>query len=138
MRKPFFLWLIVICCFVVCGEEDATAPTVESTDPADGATDVVVSTNIIVTFNESMDAATVQANYVDTQPSGTVQVSSDGFQTVVRFSGGEASNENKTYTFTPMIDLDSATTYQIKITTGAQDVAGNPLESEFISNFTTG
>lgn len=86
---------------------------------------------------ESMDASTVQANYEDTQPLGTVQVSSDNFTTVVRMASTETSNENKTHTFWPTMDLDTNTTYQIKVTTGVQDVAGNTMESEHYSHFTT-
>lgn len=86
---------------------------------------------------ESMDASTVQANYEDTQPLGTVQISSDSFTTVVRIAYVEVFNENKTYTFWPIMDLDTNTTYQIKVTTGVQDVAGNAMESEHYSHFTT-
>jgi hypothetical protein len=55
----------------------------------------------------------------------------------VRINYGEVFNENKTYTFWPIMDLDTNTTYQIKVTTGVRDVAGNAMEHEYYSHFTT-
>jgi hypothetical protein len=112
---------------------------VESIIPADGAAGVPVSTGIRITFSKSMDANTVQTNHDDTQCSGNVQVSADKFSTCVRVISNTASNSNKTYTLTPMIDLQAATTYKIKVTTGATDAGGTALESEYVvaTGFTT-
>jgi hypothetical protein len=79
-----------------------------------------------------MDAATVQASYDNTSCSNSVQVSADDFATCVRFASAAASNKNKTYTFLPM-QLSAQTTYKIKVTKAAEDVAGNGLASEFLT-----
>ncbi|MBN1136165.1 MAG: Ig-like domain-containing protein [Anaerolineae bacterium] len=55
------------------GARDTTAPSITSRDPDVDATDVSLSTNIIVTFSEEMNPATVvAANFTLTGPYGLV------------------------------------------------------------------
>jgi hypothetical protein len=136
------LVVVAIGAFVLVGcdsseEPETQPPTVASIEPPDGTTGASITTDIAVTFSKPMDAATVQANYSDTQCSGTVRLSSDEFATCVRFVGGTASNENRTYTFTPILNLSSATTYEIQVTTGVADANGNHMSEAFLSEFTT-
>lgn len=133
-KLSFFLTLFILSSCAT--DEDNTDPTVSHTDPTDSAVGIAKDANISITFSEPMDATSVQGNYSNTTCSGSVQVSSDGFANCVQFSGGIASNENKTYTFAPAIDLTYGETYQIKVTTDATDEAGNALSSEYLS--TTG
>lgn len=137
--RPSLLWLLCLAVSLFgCGsseDEDTTAPEVVSTTPADGVTGVALDSIIEVTFSESMDAATVQASYDNTSCANSVRVSADDFATCVRFASGAASNKNKTYTFLP-IQLSAQTAYKIKVTTAAEDVAGNGLAAEFLT--TTG
>ena len=44
---------------------DTTSPTVRSVSPTDGATGVSTSANVTATFNEAMDAATIDENTIE-------------------------------------------------------------------------
>ena len=103
---------------------DTVAPTVSSTNPADGATGVAI---ITATFSEAMNASTISAS--------TFAVSGPGVTPVV----GTVSYNSSTYiaTFTPTSALAASTAYAATITTGSKDVAGNALANNRVWNFTT-
>ena len=101
---------------------DATPPTVSSTNPANSATDVAVTTPITATFSETMDASTV------TTATFTLN---NGVTGTVTYSGTTA-------TFTPSGNLAYSTTYTATITTGVKDSAGNTMASNYTWTFTTG
>ena len=104
---------------------DTTAPTVSSTDPANGATGVALNKQVAATFSESMDPLTITAaNFTLTQ--GTTPVS------------GAVSYAGVTATFTPASSLAASTEYTATITTGAKDLAGNALAVNKVWSFTTG
>lgn len=106
-------------------ELDATAPTVESVSPLDGATDVGVTTSVIVTFSEAMDES-------DTEDSFSLRM--DSTDVIGTFSW---SGNSRTMTFTPTNDLEESTTYQVIVSTVAEDAAGNHLDSAEQTSFTT-
>ena len=119
---------------------DTTAPTVSSTVPANAATGVAVASTVAVTFNEAMNPATLTTNTAGTACSGTFQVSSDSFTTCVQMAAAPVPTVGNTvFTVTPSSALGSATTYRIRITTGAQDAAANALAAAFTTatGFTT-
>ena len=103
---------------------DTTAPLVTFTSPAYGATGVPVNSKILATFSEGMDplAITVSTFLLE---QGTTPVS------------GLVSWAGLTATFDPASDLAPSTTYTATITTGANDLSGNPLQSNFVWGFTT-
>jgi hypothetical protein len=86
---------------------------------------VAVSSNISATFSEAMDPSTIIVSTFLLKQ-GTTPVS------------GLVSYAGLTATFDPATDLASNTTYTATITTGAKDLAGNALQSDFVWNFTTG
>ena len=90
------------------GITDTTPPTVISTSPADGATDVAVDTSITATFSETMDPSTITAS--------TFILSSGGSEIA-----GSVTYSDKAATFTPSSALDYDTTYTATITTDVQD-----------------
>ena len=102
---------------------------VESSSPSDGTSSVSRSTTIAVTFSKAMDPTTIDANYSSTTCSGTIQLSSDGFTTCVRFTSAPvASNSNKTFTVTPASSLSANTLYQIGVLrTNPRDTNGNAM-----------
>jgi hypothetical protein len=105
-------------------ELDRTAPQVVSTSPANGATNVSVAISLSVTFSEEMDPATI---------------TTDTFKLITAGNPvpGAVSYASSTAVFTPSSPLSLATLYTAKITTGARDVAGNGISSEYQWNFVT-
>ena len=104
---------------------DTTAPTVDSTIPADGATGVALNSTINATFSEVVSAATLTAG------SFTVKQGSTPVAGAVTVVGTIA-------TFKPASNLVSGTTYTATITTGVTDLAGNALAANKVWSFTTG
>lgn len=103
---------------------DLTPPTVVSVSPADGLTNVARSTNVAATFSEAMNQASVQGAFSLRDPGANVVA-------------GAFSWNGNTLTFNPAADLAQSTTYTARITTAANDLAGNALQSDKIWTFTT-
>ena len=103
---------------------DDESPTLDSTTPADGATNVPVSTNIRLQFSEAIDPAGLDNIIVTPEiPDGTDSWSPDG----------------STITFDPDVDLEDDTQYVFLFPQGAiSDLAGNPMEESLSVRFTTG
>lgn len=105
----------------------AGPPTVVSTAPAGGASEVPVESTIIATFSEMMNPATINAatfTLVDAASSpvtGTVTYNS----------------ETQTAIFTPASRLAPGAQYTATMTTGATDVGGNALVGSYTWSFTT-
>jgi hypothetical protein len=100
---------------------DIFSPTVIGTSPADNATGVTLNANITATFSEAMDGSTITGS--------TFLIDDGAVAGTVTYS--------LVATFSPSSDLSPITTYTGRITTGAEDVAGNPLESDYTWTFTT-
>jgi len=99
---------------------DNTAPIVTGNTPI--GTDVPVTTNITVSFNESMNTTSVQSAF-DINPN---------VPGILSWSGNMMN-----FTLTPYADLTSDILYNVTIGTGAQDLAGNNLATAYLWNFTT-
>ncbi len=100
-------------------------PVVVSTTPINGATKVVLNTNLTATFNEVMDTATINTTtFVLMQ--GTTRIPG-----IVTYSGTTA-------TFTPAGLLAVNAIYTATITTGAKDKAGNAMVANYVWTFNTG
>ena len=104
---------------------DTTAPTVTGTIQANGETGVAVNVKVGATFSEAMDPLTITTTTF-TLKQGTTAVSG-----AVTYSGVNA-------VFAPTSTLAASTTYTATITTGAKDLAGNALASDFTWSWTTG
>jgi hypothetical protein len=101
-----------------------TAPTVISTDPANNTSGVPLNKVITATFSVPMDPATMNSSTF-TIKNGTNAVSGS-----ISYSGSVA-------TFTPSSNLSGNTVYTGTITTGAKNVGGTPLASDYVWSFTT-
>ena len=100
-------------------------PTVISVTPLNGMTGVCPSTVVTATFSRAMNPATINtATFTLTGP-GTTPVTG-----VVTYTASTA-------TFTPSNPLTLNTLYTATITTGAKDVFGIALASNFVWSFTT-
>jgi hypothetical protein len=111
--------------FTTGAAPDVTAPTVSSTVPADTTTDVAINSAMTATFSEAMDPLTVTTTTF-TLKHGVTSVS------------GTVTYAGVTAIFTPAANLIASTVYTATITTGAKDMAGNEIVSNFTWNFTTG
>ena len=112
-----------------CGRQQTLGPVtplVVSTVPANGAAGVPMAQTISATFNEAMNAATIDASTVTVTGPGGAPVTG-----TVAFSG-------KTATFAPTAALAPGTLYTGTITTGAANPTGTGLASNFVWTFTTG
>lgn len=102
-----------------------TPPTVSLTDPFNLATNVPLNQKIAATFSKTMDASTItSASFILKQGSTPVA----GF---VSYSGTTAL-------FSSTVNLSPNTLYTATITTGAKDLSGNALASNYVWTFTTG
>ncbi len=100
-------------------------PKVTSTTPANSATGVSINATITATFNEAMDASTINSLSF-TVTNGTVPVSGK-----IEYSGLIAS-------FSPASQLIPNTTYTGTITTNARDLSHNAMVANYVWSFTTG
>ena len=106
---------------------DTTAPTVSSTNPADAATDVNLDASVNATFDEPMDASTINlATFTLTGPGSTVVAGKVSYDVADNIA-----------TFTPTSPLAASTTFTATISSGAKDLSGNALVSTSWT-FTTG
>lgn len=105
-------------------EEQSIRPAVTSSEPANGATDVAVTSSISATFNTPMDAASM------TTSSFTLKTGSVLTPAVVSYDGSVAS-------LTPSDHLVPNTLYTATIT-AVKSAAGNTLAENFTWTFNTG
>ena len=97
------------------------APTVVSVTPGNGA---CPNTTVTAVFSEAMNPSTINAS--------TFTLTGPGAAGTVTYDV-----PNLTATYTPSAPLTLNTTYTATITTGAQDLFGNGLASNFTFTFTT-
>lgn len=105
---------------------DTTSPTVSSTMPADGATNVSVATVVTLRFSEQvMNVNATNLTLVEAASmlpvTGTVTY----------------ANPTRTATFDPDDQLTANLAYEIRASNGITDLSGKPL-SGFTATFTTG
>ncbi len=107
---------------------DVTPPTVVLESPSGGATDVARGVNVTATFSEPMNAATID----DTTFTLTPQGGGSPVSASVSYDNGSL-----TATLDPAALLDFGTTYDARVTTGAQDTSGNGIVGDHAWAFTT-
>jgi hypothetical protein len=111
------------------GNPLTSAPTVTSTNPLNLATGVPPNQVVTATFNEAMNPATiVAANFTLTDTTNSTIVTG-----LVAYSA--ISNE---LVFVPSANLLPSSTFNAVITTGVQDLAGQPMALAFPWSFKTG
>ena len=110
---------------------NSSAPTIISTNPANGATGVPLNQQVAATFSTAMNAATINGTTFTLAAPGGTPVAG----TVTYASGSNSA------IFAPGVNLTASTTYTATVTSGARDLAGNALGSGAVANpwtFTTG
>jgi hypothetical protein len=106
----------------------STPPTVLSTIPLTDASSVPLNQIVNATFSKAMNPATISSTTFTLTAPGGVAVSG-----LVAYAG--IAN---TLTFTPAANLAPSTLFTATITTGAQDLTGTALASNYVWTFTTG
>ena len=114
-----FVWT-----FTTGAAPDTTAPTVTGTINANGATNVAINTKVGATFSEAMDPSTITTTTFTLKQGATIVPGT------VAYLGVNA-------VFTPASNLAASTPYTVTVTTGAKDVAGNPMAANFTIGWTT-
>lgn len=112
--------------FTTSGITDTTPPTVAPVTPLDTAINVATNSSVKALFNEGMDPLTVNTS--------TFKLSSAGVPVAGTVTLGPL---NLNATFKPNANLATNTLYTATITTGAKDLAGNPLATEKVWTFMT-
>ena len=106
---------------------DTTRPTIIATSPALGATNISTNTPITVTFSEPMDLSTINDTTIYLGSSANNGI----YPGIVTYAGTTAN-------FTPnAFPLGYSSSYNIIVTSGVKDLAGNSLASNYSSGFTT-
>lgn len=104
---------------------DTTKPTVGSVTPRHLAKNISARTNVTAAFSEAMSAATLNRTTFKLVKKGTRTPVAAG----ISYSGNKA-------TLNPSRNLTAGATYTATVTTGAKDVAGNPLAATKTWRFT--
>ena len=116
--------------FTTASNPDITDPTITSTNPASASTNIPVNATVNATFDEAMNPLTISTTtFLLAGPGGTVISGTVAYDPI-----------NFIATFTPSSNLVANTTYTATVTTGAQDLSGNPLGPGLVPNpwsFTT-
>lgn len=101
---------------------DSTKPTVlDPTSPASDATGVARRSNVVATFSEAMNPATITSSTVRLVKAGTTTA----VAATVTYDAA-----TKKVTLDPSADLARRTKYTATVTTGAKDSAGNALDQD--------
>lgn len=113
---------------------DIIPPTVFTTDPTDGSTNVAQDKTVIIVFSEAMDQVATSGAAIGLYPEDGVT----GNPLMGSPVGGAASwISATTWQLNPTADLSADSDYFFVVTTAAQDLAGNPLAALFEDSFTT-
>lgn len=110
--------------FTTVAEVDNEVPVISSTSPLANAVNITKGNSVSIVFNEPMNPATINVTTF-TLVKGTTAVA------------GVVSYADNTATFTATESFESNTAYTARITTGAQDLAGNGLAADTEWSFTT-
>jgi hypothetical protein len=107
---------------------DVTPPTVTAVVPANAAAGVPLSSTVRATFSEAIDPATITTATFEVRDASNTRVSGA--------VGYEVSS--RTATFTTTAGWLPQTAYTARIHGVVEDLAGNPMASDFAWSFTTG
>ncbi|RKZ11521.1 hypothetical protein DRQ53_15925, partial [bacterium] len=109
--------------FTTADELDVAAPEVVMVTPSDGATDIEVSSRIVLTFSESLNPGTINNTSFSLLANG---------ERITPSVSRSATNRAVTLQAT----LPANSTVYVLVTSGVEDLSGNPL-ADFTSEFTT-
>jgi hypothetical protein len=108
---------------------DTTSPTIISTYPSTGASNVPLNVDIKVTFSKDMDASTINTNSFTIRKNNTFTPLS----ATVTYDP-----TTKTAILNPTEKLEANTTYIVEVKQTIKDTMGNSLSQDYSWSFTTG
>lgn len=120
--------------FTTVAPPDVTAPTVTALSPTDGATDVAIESNLVMTFNEEV---------VDDETGAVIirKMSDDSMVETIEILSGKITIDKDVITINPGNDLEASTEYYVEIAANVfKDDAGNfytGITDKATWNFTT-
>lgn len=126
-----FMLIILALTTWQCREDDFTGevigvcPEVITTDPTNGAINVVTNKLITATFNDAMNPSTINETTFILKKNG-------------RLVSGAVSYSGVTATFAPTDLLEAQAVYSATITRGAHDPMGNMMRKDTTWSFNTG
>ena len=103
-------------------------------EPKDNALSVKRNAKIVFTFNQPLDPLTLSVNTEDTQCSGTIQVTSNGFLNCVRMNPLELKDANQIIVLNPRGIYASQKFHQIRLTSKIKTTNGVTLKNEILSS----
>ena len=108
---------------------DATPPTVLSVSPLDASTANCLTKTVTATFSEAMDPSTITSATFGVTAGGVAVPGSVSYDAVAMLA---------TFVPTDPAGFAPSTTFVATVTTGATDLAGNPLATARVWGFSTG
>ena len=113
-----------------------------STTPADGATVVLETSPLAITFSGAMIPASLTAQTTSGACAGSIQASTDDFTTCLAFAAAAPTMSlgNTVATLVAAPGLSYGSTFKIRVTTAATGVGAAPIAAQYTSmtGFTTG
>lgn len=106
---------------------DTQAPSIISVNPSDGSRNVPVNVNLVVTFSEAMDKASVENALFLTDIDNQVNIN----------GVNSWDEQGRILTFAPNSNLQNNAQHIMTVSADAKDLAGNNLANEFTAEFTT-
>jgi hypothetical protein len=128
--RSYQFWLVLVVAVVIVGcctpsQTGLTPPTLLSLAPASGSTTACPTSVVTANFSEPMTPGTINATTFTLAGSGGTPVTG---QVSYNATGNLA-------TFTPSGNLTAGASYIATVTTGAQDLYGNALAANAVTNF---
>lgn len=111
--------------FTTGAQPDVTPPQVTAVSPASGAVGVSSSAQVLVSFSEAVDAASLSGITLTHVESGTRVAGTVSYDATTHVA-----------TFAPRTLLEGSSTYLVDVT-GVLDLSGNTMASAFQSTFST-
>lgn len=116
---------------------DTTPPTVDNLVPAPGATVTAPPSQLLATFSENISPATLTTSTFVLEASGGDGTFGDGNE--IAISASSITYDPGTFTATFNISgLLTDETYQVTLDDAITDLAGNPLDGEYLGAFPSG
>ena len=114
--------------------------SVTTSSPANGATDVITSTSIAISFNQPIDPATVTTQLGDGPCTGSLQLSASNFASCIGFAAAPTTNTAHTVaTAIPAARLAPFANYKIRVLGTIENAGGVPIGVDVVQliGFTT-